>query len=179
MTREFLDAQLGRLIPLKGMPHNSDGYWDALNDIEGEVIEQAMTQALKSRVFFPTPAEVRMDCDQVAPRRLDGDTVYLPRQAPDAFTATIRNPFTGVEHPVTVGLVWEDECMHCRDTGWTERFCGGPESRRDPRECGRFGNRVCQYPHTYVIACLCIPTNKTIQRRREAARKYAQEPAKR
>src|SRR5688572_12829409 len=68
MTREFMDVQLGRLVILRGMPGDTDGYFSALSDLPDDVFASGIDQALKTRTWFPVPAELRVDCDVVRSR---------------------------------------------------------------------------------------------------------------
>ena len=59
MTQEHFNIQVGRLIVLRGWPDDVAEWWNALRDIDGTVFEAACSHALKTRTFFPMPAELR------------------------------------------------------------------------------------------------------------------------
>lgn len=167
MTREFMDTQLGRLVPLRGMPGDSESYWDALSDIPEDVFRAGVAHALRSRTWFPTPAELRADCDMARthhrPEPLEPSVVDLS----EARIVEIPNPFGGKPLRIRVTKEWRHDCETCRDTGWSSRQC--PETH-----CGR---RFEHGPHEFVEQCSCIEWNPTIRRRKEASVKYAADKA--
>lgn len=167
MTREHFDIHAGRLIVLRNPPDAIDEWWHALKDIDGAVFEAACDQALKTRTFFPMPAELRADCDavkaHVRPARND-EPLYQDLE--HAVTAPIVNPFTGETIYIKVVRDWRHDCDTCGDTGWSIRQC--PDTH-----CGR---RFDHAGHAFAERCHCIEWNPTIRRRKEAMVKYHQKP---
>ena len=153
MLREWFDEQLGRLSELKGQPKSSDSHFEALGDIPPDVLSAGVGHALKTRVWYPVPAELRADCDAAgtAPQASLPPRRTRPLETPR--TLRIANPFGGKGITVHVTDVYEDDCTRCGDTGWAP-----------------LGNRVAR--------CHCIETNPTIQRRRAARAKYSTAPEK-
>jgi hypothetical protein len=168
MTREFMDTQLGRLVPLRGMPGDSDAYFEALSDIPEDAFSAGVGYALRSRSWFPTPAELRADCDMARVHRPMPEPEPSYADLEDAHTAEIRNPFGGASITVKVVRDWRRDCETCADTGWSMRQC--PDT-----SCGR---RFSHGPHGFVERCGCAEWNPTIRRRKDAAgAKYAVEKA--
>jgi hypothetical protein len=168
MTREEFDKQLGRMVALRGMPGDTDEYFAALQDVPDDVLTAAVGQAIRSRAWFPVPAELRSDCDSVKahvrPARPEPEPTY--RDLEHAITATIRNPFTGEIRTIQILRDWRDDCETCHDTGMASRQC--PDIH-----CGR---RFDHTPHEFVEKCACIEWNPTIRRRKEAQVRYHQKP---
>ena len=177
MTRELFDAQMGRLIVLRGWPDSVDEHFSALNDIPEDVFTAAVDQALKTRTWFPVPAELRADADVV--RR----AVYVPPPADEP-------PPEGewVEHVIScqfgsitvrVNRDWSYYCDTCGDWGQASRWCGDPTaSQRKPwyeiRTCDRRGPH---FPHEWVEPCVCREWNPTIKRRKAAQETQYAKPA--
>lgn len=181
MTREEMDLELGRLVVLKGMPGDSDPYWDALQSIPIDVFVNAVTHALKTRTWWPVPAELRADCDAV--KRAQPVAPVYPRvenlAAPRVME--IPNPLDP-ERPLRVTLTreWKHDCDTCHDTGWATRWCG-PGVPGKPwlsaAHCGR--KHEANYAgHEFAEPCSCIEWNPTIRRKKDAMLKYSQEPEK-
>lgn len=182
MTRDELDSQLSRLVVLKGMPGDTDAYWEALSDIPIEVFDLAMTHALKTRAWFPAPAEIRHDCDAAKPRRpiaehptsrlvpLDGARIEL-----------IRNPFVPDGSADITVRVLADRSVHCADcddSGTAQFWCGdGPSSRWPWMPRRRCERRNPHGEHDWATACACVAYNPVIQRRKEAQRATFAQPA--
>lgn len=170
MTAGHCEQQLARINVLRGVPSDTYEYFAALEDVPDERFTAAVDHALKTRTWFPTPAELRADCDAV------GKVVAFspPGQRFQAaigggYTATIVNPFNP-EHVIVVKVdrVWTFDCEDCADSGWRPRAC--------PSElCGR---RFEHAAHEWVEPCACRDWNPTIQRRKEATAKYSQSPEK-
>lgn len=171
VTREFFDAQMGRLIVLKGWPDSVDEYFAVLTDIPEDVFTAAITQALRTRMWFPTPAEVRADCDAVV-RLRPVPTPQAPQfeDIPGGRTVTFPNPFGGPSLTLRITREWKYDCGDCGDTGWASRRCGEGHTH-----CGR---RQEHGPHEFVEKCACIHWNPTIRRHREAGAKFSHAPEK-
>lgn len=169
MTDAHCELQVKRLRILKGLPEDVVEYFAALEDVPDEVFTKAVNHALRTRTWFPTPAELRVDCDAVATT-----VVYEPDpQVEDPVTegrqVFLKNPFGDGGITITLTRDWKFDCATCDDTGWVTHQC--PE-----RYCGR--KRSEHDPHPYMLACACISTNPTIRRRRAANAKFAQPPEK-
>jgi hypothetical protein len=179
VTRAEMDAQLGRLIVLKGMPGDTDDYFGALSDIPEEVFTGAISHALKTRTWFPVPAELRADCDAVTSRVRSSVLAFAPapvvEELPAGRMVEIKNPFGGPSIRLTVTRDWKHDCAECADTGWASRWCAEKLPKQEYSICGR---RFDHAPHEYVERCHCIEWNPTIRRRKEAQMKFATEPAK-
>jgi len=176
MTREIFDAQMGRLIVLKGWPDEIEEYFPVLSDIPEDVFTEAITHGLKTRMWFPTPAEVRADCDAVVRLR------PVPPVAPQVEElleggrlVSIPNPLGGKALEIHVTRDWRHDCETCRDTGWASKWCGaGANARALPVvSCGR---RSDHDGHEFVEQCSCLDWNPTLRRRRDAGAKYSQAP---
>lgn len=169
MTRQHFDIQIGRLIVLRNWPDDATEWWKACRTVDPEVFEAACDHALKSREFFPVPAQLLADCDavkaHVRPVTSDGpDWTDLDVE----MMAEIKNPLPGgTSIWVKVIREWHHDCDTCGDTGWALRQC--PDT-----SCGR---RIVHGPHSFAERCSCIEWNPTIRRRKEAAVKYAAEKA--
>lgn len=179
MTRADFDPQIGRMIILRGWPDDADEHFKALSDIPIHVFTRAVDHALRTRTWFPTPSELRVDADSVT------SAVPLPPapqyvRSETAEPRTIRNPKTGVDHVVYVDREWHYDCDACSDLGQETFFCGTPTERPHPwvqfRTCDRRNEHAS---HEWVTACGCVETNPTIKRRRDAQRvRYAEKSVK-
>lgn len=180
MLREWFDEQMHRMSDLKSAPSRMDAHYEALQDIPTDVLMQGITHALKTRPWFPTPAELRADCD-AAMRRVPAPVGSRRKfvDVANARTVEILNPFGGP--PITLYLTrdWHHDCTNCEDYGYAARWCGETGHSRYPwMELGR-----CQRPdehasHEWVEPCHCIETNPTIQRRKAAQVRYSHAPEK-
>ncbi len=169
MTAAHCEDQINRLRMLKGQPEDTFEYFAALRDIPDARFTAAVSHAMKTRVWFPTPAELRADCDAVAPSLMaPREDVRLEPVLGGPRDLVLRNPFGGAELRINVTRVWRFDCDDCSDTGWRSQQC--PEIH-----CGR---RFEHGPHEWVERCFCIHTNPTIRRRKEAGAKYSQSPEK-
>lgn len=170
MTQKDFDEEMGRLIVLKGWPDDISGYFEALSDVPEDVLKAAIAHALKTRMWFPTPAEVRVDCDAVArlkpaPARFDPQWEEIP----GGRVVTFPNPFGGEPLILRLTREWRDDCSVCSDTGWASKRC-------EDTSCGR---RKEHGPHEFVEPCACREWNPTLRRHREAmGAKYSQSPEK-
>jgi hypothetical protein len=175
MTREVMDAQLGRLVVLRGMPGETDDYFAALSDIPADLFASAIDHALKTRTWFPVPAELRADCDAVRSRALASvePIAHLVADLGPGQWVEIHNPLGGPPLRLLVTRDWKHDCDACRDTGWASHWCDERKPHQDYSVCGR---KIEHRPHEYVDKCACVEWNPTIRRRKEAAMKYAQAP---
>lgn len=170
MTRAHFDVQLGRLIVLRNWPDDVSEWWNACRMVDPDVFEAACSHALKSRTFFPVPAELLADCDAVRAfvRPVTPEPMPSYRDLETAEECEIRNPFDGTTITVKVVRHWPHECDGCGDTGWEIRHCQGAVT------CGR---RNPHSSHSYAQVCGCVEWNTVIKRRKEAQMKYAQQKA--
>ena len=170
MTPEHCETQLARLTKLRGIPEDICEYFDALKDVPDELFTSAVGHALRTRVWFPVPAELRADCDAVntlAPTpREDSRIEALAGGGREVVIVNPLNPEQQIR--VKVDRIWRFDCDDCEDTGWRSRRC--------PQEpCGR---RNDHQGHEWVDRCTCLDWNPTIKRRREAIAKYSHPPEK-
>lgn len=169
MTAAHCEMQVKRLLILKGIPEDVVEYFVALDDIPDELFTKAVSHAIRTRQWFPTPAELRADCDAVAQPGLR----LVPAPAEEELVGGGRdivfpNPFGGEPLRLHVTRTWKCDCDICADSGWSSYQC--------PAEaCGR---TFAHNPHEWVKRCDCLSWNPTIRRRKEATAKYAQPPEK-
>lgn len=185
MTREWFDEQLGRMVMLKAMPGDSSEYWRACELIPDVVLERGVSHAIRTRTWFPTPAELLQDCDTARPR-----TVERPEMrevSKDAYEATIKNPFGGSDLRLMVDREWKYYCAECSDIGQRTWWCGSVEDAgRKPwlmvGHCGHRGEWLmvghCGHlgehgSHEYVARCACWASNPELIRKRAADAKYS------
>lgn len=173
VTRETMDVQLGRLVVLKGMPGETDDYFAALSDIPEDVFTAAIGHAIKTRTWFPVPAEIRADCDAVRSRAAMDPIPHMVAGIGPGQWVEIHNPLGGPSLRLFVTREWKHDCDTCRDTGWASHWCAERAERQQYSACGR---QIEHRQHEYVDKCACIEWNPTIRRRREAAMKYSQAP---
>lgn len=179
MTRDQFDGAICRLSLLRGAPDDGDVHFAALKDIPADVFDAACEHALRTRTFFPVPAELRMDADATRRR----PSFSEPERAPvylAPVTHVIKNPFGGKDVTVIVDRDWKRDCDRCSDIGMRSWWCGAEPSRRFPdspvQMCGRRGEHPA---HEWVDRCDCVSWNPTIRRARAAQdTKYAHEPEK-
>ena len=168
MTHDHCSVQMKRLTILKGLPEDIVEYFAALEDVPDEVFTSAVGHALKTRQWFPTPAELRADCDAVKVSAPPREESRLETLAGGGHTLVIVNPLNGVELTIPVTRIWRFDCDTCLDGGWASHRC--------PSEpCWRRGDHD---PHEWVERCACVDWNPTIRRRKDAVTKYSQAPEK-
>ena len=176
MTADYFEKQIERLRPLGAVSDQfKDGYWDALKDIPADVFDAAVSHALKTRSWFPKPAELRIDADAVwrtvrpVPAEEDRGT-DLP--APVSVGVLPDGTPIPVQH-----RVWKYYCDDCEDQGWASFWCGEIGPARKPWQmlmpCDRTKPHM---PHEWVKHCHCYETNPALVRKREAFKKYAEAP---
>jgi hypothetical protein len=168
MTPEHCQVQIDRLRVLKGQPADTFEYFGALEDLPDDRFTAAVSHALKTRMWFPTPAELRADCDAVhVATPMPREESRIEALVGGGREVVIVNPLNPSQQiRVKVHRVWKFDCDDCEDSGWRSRQC--------PAEpCGR---RHDHAPHEWVERCACIDWNPTIRRRKDAMAKYAKEP---
>lgn len=169
MTPDHCDVEIGRLRGvLRGMPTDIVEYFAALEDVPDPLFTKAITHALKTRNWFPTPAELRADCDAVnvaTPTLVEPQVEELVGGGRDVI---FPNPLGGKPLHLRITRDWKFDCDDCRDTGWKPSRCPS-------QPCGR---RFTHAEHEWVDRCACVATNPTITRHRAATAKFAQPPEK-
>ena len=175
MTREQLEKHLGRLMVLRGVPAGTDSHWEALQDMPEDVFAAAVGYALKSREWFPVPAELRMDADQVR-RDVRPMAPEEPRDVPLEQPFTVTVPHVGTV--VAIAREWRYYCDICSDGAWDSRWCGARTPATKPWQGdGDCGRHATHEPHEFVSRCACRDTNPALVRKRENQRAYAEKPA--
>lgn len=178
MTRDEFNLGIARISFLRGAPDDAEGHFAALEDLPVDVFERACQHALKTRAWFPLPAELRADADASRPA-----VAYVPE--PERFVPAsgarheIKNPFGGKSIIVTVEREWRDDCERCRDLGKRSWWCGVPSNRyldMPSMHCGRRGDHEA---HEWVDTCDCVNWNPTIKRRKAAQQASYAKPAER
>lgn len=178
MTAEFFERQIERLKPLGAASDEfKDAYWDALHDLPADVFDAAISHALKTRTWFPKPAELRIDADTVAP-------LVRPPLPDEDRSRLLDEPFTvtlpDVGTLVSVTREWKYYDERCSDSGWASWWCGDPTDRRRApwMEIGRCDRHGEHGPHEYVTRCACWESNPALVRKRANQQRYAEKPGK-
>ena len=169
MTTAFRD-QMRRLLGLKFGPADMTTHWEALQDVPIDVLAEAVSRAQKTRSEFPSPAELRQDCDAVA---------HLVRHVEDEDR--------GEDLPAPVGLgtlpdgtpivarrLWRFYHEDCTDSGMESCWCG----ERGPYTPPWLTSMACErrkehLPHEWVRKCTCWESNPALIASRERMQKYA------
>ena len=177
MTPAWFDVQLGRMVVLRNMPMDSSEYWPVFAQIPEAIVMRGINHAIKSRTFFPTPAELLIDCDTARARTPEPEP---DRPHGDGFTATIRNPFGGKNISVQVDREWKHYCDHCSDTGHRTRWCGAftDPNRKPWVDVGACAWKREHGTHEWAERCVCWDTNPALLRRRDREATYAKAAAK-
>ncbi len=165
MTRLEFDDEMGRLGLLRNPPAELETFWDLFQSVPAPELRAGISHAVRTRTFFPVPAELFEDCDTARPQRTWTDTERMP-SGPQR-TERIENPFGGAPLVVTVHREWAYYCQRCSDSGWVSQWCGGPAPKpwQFTTTCARPRKHD---PHEWVERCACVPTNPAIQRRRDS-----------
>jgi hypothetical protein len=178
VTYPEFEQALWPLRVLRGWPQKEDAaeklgvYWQQFQHAEAVSFERGCAHAVRTRAFFPTPAELYADCEATAPRetwiaerrdaQVDDQIVHIP------------NPFGGNGLTVRVSKVWEYDCDDCSDGGTVSFWCGTPGVGKKPWQlvvpCG---NRHEHTPHEYVTRCGCWDRNPSLIRKRAAQAQHA------
>ena len=168
MTPAHCEAQLARLGMLRGVPADICEYFDALQDVPDDLFSRAVSHAIRTRQWFPTPAELRADCDAVNTLPLPLPEPHVEDLVGGGRELVLTNPASGIDIRIPITRLWRFDCQTCGDSGWHPRAC--------PVEpCGRDFEHAA---HEWVEPCACRSWNPTLRRRREANAKYAQPPEK-
>lgn len=177
MTLEFFNRQMARLTGLKFRPADLTTHWEALQDLPELVLEAAVTRAQRTRVEFPTPAELRQDADLATKATsLQEPAEYRATDLLEPFTVTV--PGAGTILSVTRQWRYYDE--RCSDTGWASWWCGSDDDKQRPpwvpvARCYRHGEHGS---HEWVDRCACSDSNPALIRKRDAQRQYAEKPGR-
>jgi hypothetical protein len=168
MTREAMDAQLGRMVILRNMPGDSEEYWRVFQQYPDHVFAAGVDKALDSRTWYPTPTELKDDCKLARPTKVFQSAAQQPVGTGEP--RTIRNPLPGGRDiVVTEYRDWVYYCEHCSDEGRRSRWCGksaSPWPWVHRLSCDR---RHEHGDHEWVEACPCAATNPAVLRRKELA----------
>jgi hypothetical protein len=171
MTAQDFAAEMDRMIGLRFPPASYQTHLEGLAGIPADVLHKAVTHAIQTRREFPTPSELRQDCDTVhgrqesAPLARGSEILAEPiplGQLPD-----------GTPLP-PAGKLWRYYCETCSDGGWESVWCGVGSSPNPwvtvHVDCGRFGEHP---PHEFTRRCACWHSNPELQRKRDQQRQYA------
>jgi hypothetical protein len=185
---EFRRDQFSRLLVLRNAPEELAEWIFQTRDIPDDVLEAAISHAIKTRVFFPVPAELRADADAgtvfalSSPLLIERET---DRERRLAEPLTITGRIGEDTFAIPIEREWRYDCTTCNDSGYAEFWCGPRGADPRPGQAPWWPVRPCNHrhehaPHSYVTACACVETNPTIRRRADArARKFNAEPSRR
>ena len=171
MTPAFRD-QMRRLMGLRFAPADLQTHWEALSDVPGGILAEAVSRAQKTRAEFPSPVELRQDCDAVA-------HLARPVVEDEDRGVALAKPFTitvpGVGTVVSITREWNYYCDHCEDTGMRSMWCGEfVEHVTKPWQMRMACERTKEHmPHEFVARCGCWDTNTALIRKRERMQKFA------
>jgi hypothetical protein len=163
--------QMTRLAGLKFPPAEMLTHWEALADVPSVVLDAAITRAQKTRVEFPSPAELREDCDAVAHQARPA--VPEPDRGRDlAEPITVGTLPSG--WPIIVHRIWKYYHEPCGDGGMEALWCGDVTPLRKPwhalESCGREQEHA---PHEWVRRCTCWDSNPALQRKRDREQRFS------
>jgi hypothetical protein len=169
MTDPFRD-QMRRLLGLRFAPADMVTHWEALQDVPLPVLTRAVSHAQQTRVAFPTPAELRQDCDVVASQ--------IPHAPAEDRGADLPAPVTlgtlPTGAPVIASRVWRYYCADCSDSGYRAQWCGESTNGRKPWQGSSTCDRHAPHEgHEWVQRCACYDSNPALVRKREIQRKFA------
>lgn len=88
----WFTAQMGRMADLRNPPSSLHMHWEGLQTIPVADLDRAVTKAIQTRSWFPSPVELRQDADATfhAPMpplgeqfcEVCGDTGFKPVETP-------------------------------------------------------------------------------------------------
>lgn len=175
MNRYWFDQQMGRMSALRGFPADTNGHFEVLAAVDTVLLDEAVGQALKTRSWFPTPAELLHDIDAIKPRQTWRAPVG-PVDASRVRYETIVSKFGTLR--IKVDRDWLYKCDRCTDTGQASWWCGPVNVRyaewMEFSDCGRQGEHV---GHEWVSRCACWASNPELIRKREMQAQYATQRA--
>jgi hypothetical protein len=174
VTRPEFEAILQQLSGLRFLPSDLDTHWLGLSGVPADVLEAAVRRAAETRSQFPSPAELREDCDAVR-------TSMPAAPAPQSAQTPLERPLTilvpQLKRALTVTHLHVYHCEMCSDTGWISRWCDPAPGRREWEHVGR-----CQRSHengeghgAYVEPCRCRSANPVLQHERSKRARYVAE----
>lgn len=170
MTPGFRE-QMKRLLGLKFAPADLTTHWEALADVPIPVLTEAVSRAQKTRVEFPSPVELRQDCDAVA---------HLVRVVEDEdrgeeMTVPVTLGHLPTGEPVVARRLWRFYHEACLDSGIESCWCGDHDLARKPwmtdMRCERTKPHL---GHEFVRRCTCFESNPALIRQRDRQRQYAE-----
>lgn len=176
MTLDFFRTQMARLNGLRFAPSDLQTHWEGLHELPDDVLSAAVDRAIRFRIEFPTPVELRQDADHEKPR------VMVPAPEPPLLAEPVVLGALPTGKVVTATHEWTYYCDICGDTGLREYWCG--KSERQPwlerkrcffKNCEKLGDG---YNHSWAEPCVCVSWNPDIKRRKEREAKWAAERAK-
>lgn len=173
MPVEFRE-QMTRLLGLKFAPSDMLTHWEALADVPADVLAAAVSRAQKTRVEFPSPAELRQDCDAVA--HLVRVVVDEDRgvDVPPVVLGTLP---TGAE--IRVSREWRYYHSECGDSGVQSLWCGEDGTSTKPWQIRQACERTKPHEaHEWIRRCTCFDSNPELIRKRERQQKYAEAKAR-
>lgn len=170
----FLD-QMTRMIGLKFAPADMVTHWEALADVPEPILVAAVSRAQKIRIEFPSPAELREDCDAVA--HLARHVEPEPDRGQDLpERVTLGTLPTG--KIITAERVWTYYHEDCGDTGTQSLWCGEPGPTMKPWQLRQACERRTPHdPHEWARRCTCWESNPALIRKRESQQKFADQKA--
>ncbi len=167
MTRDEFNRAMMPLSVLRGKPDDMDPFWEVFQHADAESFRRGCRHALKTRTFFPVPAELFADCEMTAPR-LAWETAPAPPSSDAIRTEHLANPFGGKGITITVQRDWKYYCEDCSDSGQRALWCGESGPTRKPWHGGAFCGRTHDHAgHEWVNRCACWAGNPSLIRSRE------------
>ena len=172
MTFEVFEQQMARLVGLRFRPAELQTHWEALSDVPDGILAEAVSRAQKTRAEFPSPVELRQDCDAVS------HLVRPPIDDEDRGVA-LAQPFTvtvpGVGTVISITREWNYYCDDCEDSGMRSFWCGEVVEHvtklwQPMLACERTKPHL---PHEFVARCACWDTNTALVKKRAAQQKFA------
>lgn len=176
MSRPAFEAILQQLSGLRFLPADLETHWIGLRGVPADVLEAAVRRAAETRSQFPSPAELREDCDAV---RTSLPAAPAPQSAQTPLARPLTIPVPQLNRSLTVTHLHVYQCERCNDSGWVSRWCDPSPGRRDweaPGRCARSHENGAGHG-AYVEACPCSSTNPVLQHERATRARYvAQRP---
>lgn len=134
-------------------------YFDALRDLDLDVVREAFTDCVLVLKWFPKVADLRDASEGVKIRRESQLTKRLIAASPKT------------------DRLYAYDCQDCEDTGFVRGLSCPGDGRCAVAKCGQPGH--VNYPHDYTRKCHCRATNPTLRKQREylASRHHTKEAA--
>lgn len=169
-------AEMTRLVGLKFAPADMRTHWEALHEIPRMVLRAAVSRAGRTREEFPSPVELRQDCDAVSHtiRLVDPDEdrgTDLPEPVELGTLPTGKK--------LTAERVWRYYHSECSDSGIESLWCGAEGPQMKPWHTRQACERTKAHePHEWTRKCTCFDSNPALIKQRERQRQYAETKAK-